>query len=892
MPISPTASSTRPPTCNNSNGHYSQTDDGPTEDKQILDYEQEHDTSEDSTSEDDSETIAQPTARMQLDALEKLKRGQLDLESDAGIELFNENYKECLTGGRDGDTLIHLILRERESYEYPMIDLFLKACFRLLPTILEVHNGFGETPLHEAIRLHSSWNLERLVSKTSRSAQAQAIACAGPNNGNCLHAAIKHKRDDALYLIEVCDKSSLVMKDDDTRTPLHYAVQAEYYTSQQPEIIKGLLTKCPDTAIILDKGNLSAYHMSQLSWDGYNKTPAELQDVEARKNHSKLRQHMFQSLCPTRKQRETWERIKIEDVLQTTIEHGRKIQHDLKMFILRRYDPDTCVKVLYKEGEERELVFDLTEFQGSTPEDLLARLANLKSLLDFDDIIAYVTIPKLGEREDESQDRENLKVSPLTDKPQKRIAPKEAVTAVFQLLRESGVKKIMRVVVEDPGNPPYDDDTIQAALSGFDIDDWDWKTQDVCVEIINQVAPNVRSLKLYPSGNDGVFQSWSGPDGLIRLSQLREVTLVVGNTVQSRERTLRNIESFWAQFSKETGREILITVKDGLTELVLPTNLDEKRRRGFLQTLSRISVTLDRSPSLKSSKVALITDGVEPMCEKVVSKIKRGRSFAYLANGRIAPWWVSSSGHGSVVAEILCEFVNPIELYVARLGTNPDNPSSFVASAAQAIRWAVSLDVDIVCLGGLPIRSWQANTADAEKVQDTWTMLRQKNIVFMTLSMPSQEPGAGPEEIHARKEITNMFYDAGALRIATIDSKQRAADFRLPGQCIAPAIASRVHLRPDLDVDLASLALATSLATQILNLRRSIQHEARGGENLIWTDRKINQVELVKEVFKRLQDEAGDIWLGSNSEWLYCIPDGKAIDSGTSFENERVHLNS
>lgn len=77
------------------------------------------------------------------------------------------------------------------------------------------------------------------------------------------------------------------------------------------------------------------------------------------------------------------------------------------------------------------------------------------------------------------------------------------------------------MAVVDRGNRPFDDDMIETALSGFDVEDWDWGTQDVCAEMIKQAAPNVKTLRLYWSGNAGVLDSWSASDGLV---QLREVS--------------------------------------------------------------------------------------------------------------------------------------------------------------------------------------------------------------------------------------------------------------------------------------------------------------------------------------------------------------------------------
>lgn len=108
-----------------------------------------------------------------------------------------------------------------------------------------------------------------------------------------------------------------------------------------------------------------------------------------------------------------------------------------------------------------------------------------------------------------------------------------------------------------------------------------------------------------------------------------------------------------------------------------------ERQREFLKTLSDIAINMKAFPNLKASKIALIEDGVEPTNEKVGLNIARGQSFVRFMDGRVPPWWHSRSGRGSAVAEILCDSANPVELYIARVDTNPDNPDAFLPSVLK-----------------------------------------------------------------------------------------------------------------------------------------------------------------------------------------------------------------
>ncbi|KAI0545272.1 hypothetical protein F4679DRAFT_599833 [Xylaria curta] len=813
---------------------------------------------EQDTSEDDDYTFESKTDRIQREALSNFLAGEFNLKSERDVVLFEEKYKKCLTGGRNGDTLVHLILRE---YNPTTFHLLLEVCLRLMPTILEERNLRGETPLHLAIERRVGCHLNWLVSKTPR--PAQAIACTGPNNGNCLHTAIRHKESQVRYLIEMCNASSIMAQDEDGCTPLHYAVDAKCYTSQQLEVVKDLLNKCPEAAIVMNKMSLSAYKVSKRSWAKYD------QDLEATRNAEQPEEsRQSASEIKLMRSKKNIERRAKQIRLGLT----QQVQHYLQTFILRQYDLDTWTKILYDEGKELELVFDLMEFEGSTPRNLLARLRNLKTFLHFDNIIAHVIIPKLGERENESQNQGDSRQYPVT-KLQTDIAPKEAVIAVFDLLRKCGVTKIVQVTVEDCGNPPYDDDTIEAALSGFDVDNWDWRTQDICAETIIQVAPNAKTLKLYPSGNNGVLQSWSASDGLVQLSQLHEVTLVVGNIVQSRERALRNIERFCARLDNESQGKIRVAVKDARTRVALPTNSDMVRRHEFPETLSRIATNLGAFDKLKGSKIALVDDGVEATSEKVGERIAKGRSFAYLTDGRVAPWWTSSSGRGSTIAEVLCEFSNPVELYVARVGIDPKEPDAFIPSATQAIRWAVAQDVDIICFGSFPGMSWQASIETYWEFERALSELRKKDIVFMTIPAYPLESGVKSEVSYSTHDATEMLSFPGALSIAMNYSQERGADFLFPGQYRAPIVSSAVRSEADLNADSVALALAASLAAQILNQRRWLQQEATS----LSSKHARSRVKSVWQEFKRLEDDAGNVWFEGDADWLTSMT--KASDS-------------
>jgi len=96
---------------------------------------------------------------------------------------------------------------------------------------------------------------------------------------------------------------------------------------------------------------------------------------------------------------------------------------------------------------------------------------------------------------------------------------------IFAGLKRKGVKKIIRLVVDDDAETPHSDEVIEE-LSCFEIEEWDWRRIDLCSERIKIAAPRVRTLSLYSSGNSAVLWSWSGVDGLPGLEYVRHPVTV------------------------------------------------------------------------------------------------------------------------------------------------------------------------------------------------------------------------------------------------------------------------------------------------------------------------------------------------------------------------------
>lgn len=85
---------------------------------------------------------------------------------------------------------------------------------------------------------------------------------------------------------------------------------------------------------------------------------------------------------------------------------------------------------------------------------------------------------------------------------------------VFRWLRENGVKKIVKVMVIDDGDPSHADSSIEEALHGFDVEKWDWKRLDLNTDVIAASTKVAEEISLYSSGNNAVLMGWASPQGL------------------------------------------------------------------------------------------------------------------------------------------------------------------------------------------------------------------------------------------------------------------------------------------------------------------------------------------------------------------------------------------
>jgi len=170
---------------------------------------------------------------------------------------------------------------------------------------------------------------------------------------------------------------------------------------------------------------------------------------------------------------------------------------------------------------ECEIYLDLRgALRGKTTE---TALRNLISRLRFETVLRYVYVPIL-DIQTPSVERGAMIIE--NDKDKDGRSRKEC-ELIFRLLWDRGVRKIIKVVVEEQEDCHHTDEMIAGlSLHKLDIEEWDWKIKDLCSETIRRAAPNAKTLFLYSSGNNAVLRSWSRDGGLNKFAKVPSIHIV------------------------------------------------------------------------------------------------------------------------------------------------------------------------------------------------------------------------------------------------------------------------------------------------------------------------------------------------------------------------------
>lgn len=135
------------------------------------------------------------------------------------------------------------------------------------------------------------------------------------------------------------------------------------------------------------------------------------------------------------------------------------------------------------------------------------------SHLKFDTALQYVAFPQVELIQDDD---------PYNSRQRSR---KDMVT-LFQWLRDKGVKRIIKVIVDDLRKPCHSDEDIEKALNKFEVEILDWRKLDLCPVTVSKASTSLREIHLQWSGRNTVLRGWSECEGLAKTPSLKAIHLI------------------------------------------------------------------------------------------------------------------------------------------------------------------------------------------------------------------------------------------------------------------------------------------------------------------------------------------------------------------------------
>jgi hypothetical protein len=418
------------------------------------------------------------------------------------------------------------------------LNILLHVCPRLLCWKEDAH---GETVLHIGIQEGHKLLIKHLYDNSELDIRSEALREPSSNGINCLYAAVQHRSPDVNLVKQILkwmnddgNSTAINKSGPGGNTPLHLAVDAKRY----PCRING---SAKEQAKVVKR----------------NSNMKKIVEALLEASVMLIRMPNDDKLTPLQFHYKTRKSLGVQaDANETMVE----IEELLKLSCLRLdLDREETWKILYGDQiQPREIFFDLFGYNEIRADDL----EYLAGHLSFETVLKSVAIPTLSiqptekylaakkespptkpeettdktteettdetlvekpiEEEEEEEEDQNESTTPIKEKDD--ILPdcpgRIDYCWVFKWLKLQGVKKILRLSVEDHRDMPHSDESIEWCLKTFGVEIWDWKKLDICCTTIATAAPEVRDLTLYCSGNNAVLRSWISPGGIAELQQV------------------------------------------------------------------------------------------------------------------------------------------------------------------------------------------------------------------------------------------------------------------------------------------------------------------------------------------------------------------------------------
>ncbi|TDZ23427.1 hypothetical protein Cob_v003708 [Colletotrichum orbiculare MAFF 240422] len=224
-------------------------------------------------------------------------------------------------------------------------------------------------------------------------------------------------------------------------------------------------------------------------------------------------------------------------------EWSEELQILLKVECLRTRKHEVANRLLY--GDNLQDIQTWFDYQGAAKEVDEQAFQSTFENVTFESVLKYVAFPPVRIRKTKSR---NSSRRPVVRRG------RSDMEFFFNWLREKkGVKRILKVIVEDSVDEPHSDEAIEKALNGFGVLSLDWSKPDLDPEALYKASPGLTDVVLHWTGNNAILRAWGEPKGLRRLLQLRKIEILVDQTktLESRERLNTNLRDLGTRLKEQ-----------------------------------------------------------------------------------------------------------------------------------------------------------------------------------------------------------------------------------------------------------------------------------------------------------------------------------------------------
>ncbi|KAI2619318.1 hypothetical protein GGR54DRAFT_647998 [Hypoxylon sp. NC1633] len=650
----------------------------------------------------------------------------------------------------NGETCLHLAIKENLDIIPFLINKAHPTAFRQQRS-LKVRDGAGNTPLHDAVHFsryvtESATCAPEKIPKCRRCREAEKKLESSSNRLCEIVESLVQKDSEALATLNALGQSPYVYHlatRQEVRATLEPTKRASASNKQQQSSMNPEVESSGSTATN-KKENPKANIKSSVvvsHEEGKNSKTAKnpksaSTDVSRKSRTVKPGPKIAKTHVPLPRSEKLAERTKIEEYLREMAFAQGSFEKACRCLFGNR-SADSKIRTVFRPQ---------LRLSEHTPED--------HEFLEFGRTLAYVELDIRSRLVVQGAD------AALEVEQTSRDEDAKALRDTFRWLRKKNVKQIVKLVVKDNPDRYCSDETIETCLDGFDVRYLDWNKADMCVDTIRKKAPNVVHLWLHSSGSNAVLWSWSDSSGLRSLPKLSQVHINARKGLESYKRNEENMQKF-----KERLRQPILALGPSKIKVIDSVEKPPKARphlrldnsfdvrpqdrhhwmNNIRDFAAELRTELGATYSQRKPKVAIIDDGVNPESEFLGQRIAHGWP-PDEPKSSSEPFYASTRGHGTQMAKLICHACPFAQLYVAKLDgwKDPDlpHPQFTAKDAAEAVRWAIRENVDIISMSWNIERS-RSNEADIDALASQIKAAANRNIIMYCAAQDKGQLGGG-----------------------------------------------------------------------------------------------------------------------------------------------------